>query len=69
MDHPAFTGWRKSSRSAGGANCVEFAAAPDAVGLRDSKDPVGAVLAFPIDGWRDFVAGVHNGEFDLPHGS
>ena len=68
MDHSEFTGWRKSTRSAGGANCVEFAATHDAIGLRDSKDPDGAVLAFPADVWRDFVAGVRNGEFDLPPG-
>ncbi len=37
--HPSLAGWRKSSRSSGGANCVEInLAQPDLVYLRDSKD-------------------------------
>jgi hypothetical protein len=36
---PSPTGWRKSSRSSGGAHCVEInLAQPDLVSLRDSKD-------------------------------
>lgn len=36
---PAPAGWRKSSRSSGGANCVEINfAQPDFVHIRDSKD-------------------------------
>ena len=36
---PAPAGWRKSSRSSGGANCVEInLAQPDLVHIRDSKD-------------------------------
>ncbi|MCF3143773.1 DUF397 domain-containing protein [Streptomyces platensis] len=32
--------WRKSSYSSGGGNCVKVASyGPDAVALRDSKDP------------------------------
>ncbi len=56
--------WRKSSYSQNGGNCVE--ASPDIPGLvpvRDSKDPVGPVLAFPTDAWRSFVAAVQAGEF------
>jgi hypothetical protein len=33
------TRWRKSSYSISQANCVELAATPDAVLLRDSKHP------------------------------
>ncbi|MEV0700469.1 DUF397 domain-containing protein [Saccharopolyspora sp. NPDC050389] len=47
--------WRKSSYSSDQANCVEVAFAGPAVGVRDSKDPGGAVLAFPADRWSRFV--------------
>lgn len=58
--------WFKSSRSdAQGAQCVEVAQLPDAVGVRDSKDQDGPVLAFGPDAWRGFVSGVKSGEFDL----
>lgn len=36
--------WRKSSHSGANGNCVELAALPGAVGVRDSKDPDGPVL-------------------------
>ncbi|WP_190819728.1 DUF397 domain-containing protein [Saccharopolyspora pogona] len=36
--------WRKSSRSASGGNCVEVGFAPDAIGIRDSKDRDGGRL-------------------------
>jgi hypothetical protein len=59
----AQTAWCKSSYSGTAQNCVEVAANPPAaVGVRDSKDPHGPVLAFTPDAWRSFVAGVKNGE-------
>ncbi|MCR8577421.1 DUF397 domain-containing protein [Streptomyces nigrescens] len=36
---------------------------PDAVPVRDSKDPHGPVLVFPTGGWSSFVAALKNGEF------
>ncbi|TDC95613.1 DUF397 domain-containing protein [Actinomadura sp. 7K507] len=37
--------WRKASRSGeNGGNCVEMTGLPDAVAVRDSKDPGGPVL-------------------------
>ncbi len=48
-------GWRTSSYSAGSGNCVEVAPAPDAVLVRDSKDPDGHALAVSPAAWRAFL--------------
>jgi len=48
--------WRKSSRSTSEANCVEVAwAAESLTAVRDSKDPAGPVLAFPLPAWTAFL--------------
>ncbi|GAB3353643.1 DUF397 domain-containing protein [Micromonospora halotolerans] len=59
--------WRKSTRSQT-SNCVEVAplrTGPEAVALRDSKDPRGPVLLFNRAGWLGFITGAKNGQFDL----
>jgi hypothetical protein len=55
--------WRKSSYSAGnGGDCVEVARAlPDAVAVRDSKDPDGPKLIFTPADWAAFTAAVRTG--------
>ncbi|MEU0507486.1 DUF397 domain-containing protein [Nocardia sp. NPDC005998] len=57
--------WFKSSRSQGGADCVEVAFLGEGhVGIRDSKNPTGPALVFTPDEWDAFTAGVNDGEFD-----
>ncbi|WP_412541732.1 DUF397 domain-containing protein [Longispora sp. K20-0274] len=55
-------GFVKARRSSGqGDNCVECTfdfVADGVVGVRDSKDPTGPVLAVPTADWRTFLAGV-----------
>ena len=55
--------WRKSSRSSGNGQCVEFATFDEAVAVRDSKNHTGPVLVFTPAEWAAFVAGVKDGEF------
>jgi hypothetical protein len=61
--------WRKSSRSSEqGGQCVEVAAlrrSERAIGLRDSKDPAGPVLAFTPSEWNTFLARAKSGAIDL----
>lgn len=57
--------WRKSSYSGGGLDCVELADLGDGrIGVRDSKDPDGPVIAFDPGSISAFLNGVKAGEFD-----
>lgn len=54
--------WRKSTRSNGSGDCVEVADnLAGRVGLRDSKDPTGAVLTFDAEAWSLFVRSLRHG--------
>jgi len=60
----AALGWRTSSYSSSEANCVQVALGGPAVGVRDSKDPDGPVLAVPAVRWSTFLHGIAAGDFD-----
>ena len=49
--------WRKSSHSEAG-NCAEVGQDGAVVGVRDTKDPGGPVLAFSAAAWVAFLAGL-----------
>ncbi|MFI9490329.1 DUF397 domain-containing protein, partial [Streptomyces halstedii] len=51
--------WHKSTHSSDqGGNCVEVAAHPTAVHIRDSKAVDGPVLTVPPAAWTAFLGGV-----------
>ena len=47
--------WRKSSYTGSTGNCVEVAWPEEQVAVRDSKQPAGPTLNFPISAWRAFT--------------
>jgi hypothetical protein len=47
--------WHKSSHSSAAANCVEVAFVEPGVGVRDSKNVDGPLLAFPGRQWAAFL--------------
>ncbi|RAY14090.1 DUF397 domain-containing protein [Actinomadura craniellae] len=57
--------WRKSSRSAQGANCVEAARAGTLCAVRDSKSPESGILVVGIPVWHDLLRQVKAGVYDL----
>ncbi|NEW30624.1 DUF397 domain-containing protein [Nocardia cyriacigeorgica] len=57
--------WFKSSRSAGGQDCVEVAhLQAGLVGVRDSKNPAGPALVFTPSEWDTFLSRARLGHFD-----
>ncbi len=59
-----FTQWSKSSYSSiEGVECVEVSFSGNAVGMRDSHDPHGAVLTFDHGAWAAFLDGATASEF------
>ncbi|MFJ1647448.1 DUF397 domain-containing protein [Streptomyces sp. NPDC088258] len=59
--------WITSSHSSNGGDCVEIAAnlaaSRGTVPVRDSKNPSGPVLGFPVHSFTSFLAGIKAGEF------
>ncbi len=60
----AALGWRTSSYSTSEANCVEVALGGPAIGVRDSKNPDGPILAVPTTHWSTFLRGIPTGNLD-----
>lgn len=61
--------FKKSSYSVGspsGMRCVGVSLSEKNIMVKNVSKPDSAILAFTADEWRAFVAGVKNGEFDLP---
>jgi Domain of unknown function (DUF397) len=56
--------WRTSAAS-NGQECVEVAILAHSVLVRHSKQVAGPTLQFSLPEWRAFLAGVHDGEFDV----
>lgn len=57
-------GWRTSSFSANGADCVEVRNTDDGIEVRDTKDRTGPTLRFTPSEMQAFIRGVKAGEFD-----
>ncbi|GGU99882.1 hypothetical protein GCM10010182_16220 [Actinomadura cremea] len=57
------TNWRKSARSEGHGNCVELAALPGKVAIRDSKACEAGHLALDRAAFADLLARVKRDEF------
>ncbi len=47
--------WRTSSYSNNGGECVEVASADGAIGVRDTKNRVGAVVRVSAEAWERFT--------------
>ncbi|NKZ05484.1 DUF397 domain-containing protein [Actinomadura latina] len=62
------THWRKSTRSGSATDeaCVELAALPGGVGVRDSKDPEGGRLIVTGDQFSRLIQRVKAGSLDRP---
>ena len=55
---PSRAAWRTSSHSNNGGECVEVAGNSGVIGVRDTKNRPGAVLAFGPEAWQRFTAGL-----------
>ncbi|GLZ05178.1 hypothetical protein Acsp03_26440 [Actinomadura sp. NBRC 104412] len=59
--NPTQVEWRKASRSTAQADsCVEVAAIPSSVAVRDSKDPNGPMLVMSRQDFRRFTEALKN---------
>lgn len=60
MQNELVTGWKKSSYSDTGANCVETARVRNGrMAVRDSKDPNVGLLVIDSAAWTSLTASLH----------
>lgn len=59
-------GWRKSTYSGSGNNCVEVRTSGPGVAVRDSKNPHGGVLTFTPEQWRAFTRTIKTDGYGQP---
>ncbi|MFI9462033.1 DUF397 domain-containing protein [Streptomyces xiamenensis] len=66
-DASALPGWRKSSYSENGdGGCIEVADGhPGVMPVRDSKNPTGPAIVFPISHWGRFISAAKDGQFTI----
>ncbi|WP_242911467.1 DUF397 domain-containing protein [Actinomadura terrae] len=66
-EHPAHRlNWRTSTHCDDTHECVELAAAHQAVAVRDSTDPAGPVITAAVPHWRTLLNQIKRGDHDLP---
>ncbi|WP_280460788.1 DUF397 domain-containing protein [Nocardia carnea] len=62
---PSAIAWRKSSFSGPNGNCVELSQLPgDLIGMRNSRDPQGAVLSYTRAEFATLLRDIKGGRFD-----
>jgi Domain of unknown function (DUF397) len=56
METAGALSWRKSSySSSNGGDCIEVAATPHTIAVRDSKNPHGPAITFSQGAWEAFM--------------
>ena len=65
LDKHGAADWRKSRRSISNGACVEVAAAPEGIIVRDSVNQAGGTLRYSPRTWRAFLAQAKKGKFDV----
>jgi len=65
LDRHGAADWRKSRRSVANGACVEVAAEPESIIVRDSVNQEGATLQYSPRTWRTFLAQAKMGKFDV----
>ncbi|WP_456242812.1 DUF397 domain-containing protein [Actinopolyspora lacussalsi] len=63
-EHPAPHTWRKPSRSANNAHCVEVGFADNTIAVRDTKDRAGGALTVTPAIWAGFLNHLKTGDYD-----
>jgi Domain of unknown function (DUF397) len=65
LDGHGLAEWRKSRRSVSNGACVEVAATPNGILVRDSVNQAGAMLWYSAPTWHLFLAQAKKGKFDM----